>query len=115
MLMSFIVGERFEKFPAILSIALFLWWWWSLQWGVRAPLEVFKTVNKGWGVRATKTIEPEEYICTYAGEVRLLRFPVFRKAVWVLGICFIAPNHTLTSWNPSCIDILSDFVFLFTI
>lgn len=66
-----------------------------MQWGVRAPLEVFKTVNKGWGVRATKTIEPEEYICTYAGEVRCgaVRcgcpgFLVLRKAIFMSGMPF---------------------------
>eukprot|EP00903_Cladosiphon_okamuranus_P012867 g12018.t1 len=39
------------------------------QMGVRAPLEAFKTATKGWGIRATRTIEEGEYICSYAGEM----------------------------------------------
>ena len=39
------------------------------QMGVTAPLEAFKTATKGWGIRATDTIEEGTYICLYAGEV----------------------------------------------
>ena len=39
------------------------------QMGVKAPLEAFKTATKGWGIRATRTIEEGAYICSYAGEV----------------------------------------------
>ncbi|CAN0360780.1 unnamed protein product, partial [Laminaria digitata] len=38
------------------------------QAGVQAPLEAFKTATKGWGVRATATIQEGTYICSYAGE-----------------------------------------------
>lgn len=39
------------------------------QMGVTAPLQAFKTATKGWGVRATGTIQEGAYICSYAGEV----------------------------------------------
>lgn len=44
--------------------------------GVKAPLEAFKTATKGWGIRATRTIEEGAYICSYAGEV-----PISLRAV----------------------------------
>lgn len=60
-----------------------------LQEGVRAPLEVFKTATKGWGVRATATILEGTYICTYAGEVRVATISLF-------VVCFLSlPNYHL--------------------
>ncbi|KAL5752788.1 hypothetical protein ACOSQ2_023295 [Xanthoceras sorbifolium] len=40
-----------------------------LQNGVRAKLEVFKTENKGWGVRAGEVILRGTFVCEYIGEV----------------------------------------------
>ncbi|KAK8606797.1 hypothetical protein V6N13_052554 [Hibiscus sabdariffa] len=40
-----------------------------LQNGVRVKLEVFKTENKGWGVRAAEPILSGTFVCEYIGEV----------------------------------------------
>ncbi|GLU13667.1 hypothetical protein SLE2022_302870 [Rubroshorea leprosula] len=40
-----------------------------LQNGVRVKLEVFKTKNKGWGVRAGETILRGTFVCEYVGEI----------------------------------------------
>ncbi|KAL4314282.1 histone-lysine N-methyltransferase SUVR5 isoform X1 [Arachis ipaensis] len=40
-----------------------------LQNGVRVKLEVFKTENKGWGVRAGEAILRGTFVCEYIGEV----------------------------------------------
>lgn len=39
------------------------------QGGVKIRLEVFKTKNKGWGLRSWDPIRAGAYICEYAGEV----------------------------------------------
>ncbi|KAL2635753.1 hypothetical protein R1flu_007232 [Riccia fluitans] len=41
----------------------------SSQRGIRFNLEVFKTKDKGWGVRSTDYIPPGSFICEYLGEV----------------------------------------------
>ncbi|CAN0370536.1 unnamed protein product [Ascophyllum nodosum] len=69
------------------------------QLGVTAPLEVFKTPNKGWGVRATATIELEEYICTYAGELipesaYQAREPEYEKRDQGQGACYCFNVYT---------------------
>ncbi|XVF59547.1 hypothetical protein PTKIN_Ptkin07bG0284900 [Pterospermum kingtungense] len=40
-----------------------------LQNGVRVKLEVFKTENKGWGVRAGEPILSGTFVCEYVGEI----------------------------------------------
>jgi hypothetical protein len=35
--------------------------------GLRVPLELFKTVHKGWGVRAACDLLPGTMICQYLG------------------------------------------------
>ncbi|XVE82696.1 hypothetical protein DITRI_Ditri16bG0026600 [Diplodiscus trichospermus] len=40
-----------------------------LQNGVRVKLEVFKTKNKGWGVRAGEPILSGTFVCEYIGEI----------------------------------------------
>ncbi|XVF61946.1 hypothetical protein PTKIN_Ptkin08bG0175900 [Pterospermum kingtungense] len=40
-----------------------------LQNGVRVKLEVFKTENKGWGVRAGEPILSGTFVCEYIGEI----------------------------------------------
>ncbi|TYH29058.1 hypothetical protein ES288_A02G194200v1 [Gossypium darwinii] len=40
-----------------------------LQKGVRVKLEVFKTENKGWGVRAGEPILSGTFVCEYVGEI----------------------------------------------
>ncbi|XP_039053346.1 histone-lysine N-methyltransferase SUVR5-like [Hibiscus syriacus] len=40
-----------------------------LQKGVQAKLEVFKTENKGWGVRAVEPILSGTFVCEYIGEI----------------------------------------------
>ncbi|PRP86355.1 histone-lysine N-methyltransferase SUV39H2-like [Planoprotostelium fungivorum] len=40
-----------------------------LQLGGRHPLQLFKTVDKGWGVRCLKPIRKGTFVCEYAGEV----------------------------------------------
>lgn len=37
--------------------------------GLRAHLEVFKTNNKGWGLRSWDPIRAGSFVCEYAGEV----------------------------------------------
>ena len=61
-----------RRFLNIKIKVVFLLTSWRLQAGVQAPLEAFKTATKGWGVRATATIQEGTYICSYAGEVRLV-------------------------------------------
>lgn len=41
------------------------------QNGIQHKLEVFKTENRGWGVRATADIPEAMFICNYAGDVLL--------------------------------------------
>lgn len=41
-----------------------------LAWGaLDALLQVFKTKNRGWGVRSHDTIPPGAFVCTYTGEL----------------------------------------------
>ncbi|KAJ4883476.1 hypothetical protein Rs2_33569 [Raphanus sativus] len=40
------------------------------QMGVKVRLEVFKTVNRGWGLRSWDPIRAGAFICVYAGEAR---------------------------------------------
>ncbi|KAJ0235199.1 Histone-lysine N-methyltransferase [Hirschfeldia incana] len=40
------------------------------QMGVKVKLEVFKTVNRGWGLRSWDPIRAGSFICIYAGEAR---------------------------------------------
>ncbi|KAK9108768.1 hypothetical protein Sjap_016828 [Stephania japonica] len=40
-----------------------------LQNGLRVKLEVFKTVDKGWGLRAREAIARGTFVCEYIGEV----------------------------------------------
>eukprot|EP00965_Chrysotila_dentata_P241327 6204209-Pleurochrysis_carterae.AAC.2 len=39
--------------------------------GVRAELQVFKTVGRGWGVRSQKPLSAGSFICEYTGEMLL--------------------------------------------
>ncbi|KAF5197793.1 Histone-lysine N-methyltransferase, H3 lysine-9 specific SUVH6 [Thalictrum thalictroides] len=39
------------------------------QRGIKLPLEVFKTRNKGWGVRCLSSIPSGSFICEYTGEL----------------------------------------------
>ncbi|TVU09312.1 hypothetical protein EJB05_42776, partial [Eragrostis curvula] len=39
------------------------------QHGVKIPLEIFKTGNRGWGVRSLSSIPSGSFICEYAGEL----------------------------------------------
>ncbi|KAL1493502.1 hypothetical protein AB1Y20_017207 [Prymnesium parvum] len=39
--------------------------------GVWAPLQVFKTKGRGWGVRSTKALAAGSFICEYTGEMLL--------------------------------------------
>lgn len=63
--------------------------------GVTAPLEAFKTETKGWGVRATGTIQEGEYICSYAGEVCTLRLPLPLPAVSLSA--FLGFGHEMSA------------------
>ncbi|XP_045102813.1 histone-lysine N-methyltransferase EHMT1-like isoform X2 [Portunus trituberculatus] len=40
-----------------------------VQHGISAHMQLFKTVGKGWGVRALKTIQKGSYVCEYVGEI----------------------------------------------
>jgi len=40
-----------------------------IQHGIKYRLEVFKTKNRGWGVRSHDTIPPGAFVCTYTGEL----------------------------------------------
>uniref|UniRef100_A0A1J3F769 Histone-lysine N-methyltransferase, H3 lysine-9 specific SUVH1 n=1 Tax=Noccaea caerulescens TaxID=107243 RepID=A0A1J3F769_NOCCA len=40
------------------------------QMGVKVRLEVFKTVNRGWGLRSWDPIRAGSFICIYAGEAK---------------------------------------------
>ncbi|WZZ23121.1 hypothetical protein YC2023_124508 [Brassica napus] len=40
------------------------------QMGVKVKLEVFKTVNRGWGLRSWDPIRAGSFICIYAGEAK---------------------------------------------
>lgn len=40
-----------------------------VQNGIQHKLEVFKTANKGWGVKTTTDLPPGAFICHYAGDV----------------------------------------------
>jgi histone-lysine N-methyltransferase SETMAR len=37
--------------------------------GLRTPLSVFKTVDRGWGVRTQDTLRRGQFVCEYAGEL----------------------------------------------
>ena len=37
--------------------------------GIQVPLVVFKTRNRGWGVRAEVPLERGQYVCEYAGAI----------------------------------------------
>ncbi|KAL6761714.1 hypothetical protein V8C86DRAFT_808288 [Haematococcus lacustris] len=39
--------------------------------GIKLPLEVFKTVNRGWGVRCPTPIKAGSFICCYIGTLKL--------------------------------------------
>lgn len=68
------------------------------QMGVTAPLEAFKTATKGWGIRATRTIEEGAYICSYAGEVGADFQPQGRGAREGLASrCFLSSRSCLIS------------------
>ncbi|VVA95118.1 unnamed protein product [Arabis nemorensis] len=41
-----------------------------LQTGLKARLEVFKTANRGWGLRSWDPIRAGSFICEYAGEIK---------------------------------------------
>ncbi|CAN8239613.1 unnamed protein product [Cochlearia groenlandica] len=41
-----------------------------IQTGLQARMEVFKTVNRGWGLRSLDHIRAGSFICEYAGEVK---------------------------------------------
>ncbi|ESQ27879.1 hypothetical protein EUTSA_v10018201mg [Eutrema salsugineum] len=41
-----------------------------IQTGLKARLEVFKTANRGWGLRSWDPIRAGSFICEYAGEVK---------------------------------------------
>jgi len=40
-----------------------------VQHGLKAPLQVFKTAAKGWGIRPLFDIPQGAFICIYAGQV----------------------------------------------
>ncbi|XP_055345914.1 uncharacterized protein LOC129593563 [Paramacrobiotus metropolitanus] len=40
-----------------------------VQNGIRMPFEIFMTRNRGWGVRATRTIQPGEFVVEFVGEI----------------------------------------------
>ncbi|XP_045581767.2 uncharacterized protein G9a isoform X3 [Procambarus clarkii] len=40
-----------------------------VQHGISAHMQLFKTSEKGWGVRALKTIQKGSYVCEYVGEI----------------------------------------------
>ncbi|XP_018021022.1 titin homolog [Hyalella azteca] len=40
-----------------------------VQHGITAHLQLFRTTNKGWGVRALKRILKGSYVCEYVGEI----------------------------------------------
>lgn len=40
-----------------------------VQHGPTVPFVVFKTVDRGWGLRATKALKPGQFVCEYVGEV----------------------------------------------
>ncbi|KAJ0266389.1 Histone-lysine N-methyltransferase [Hirschfeldia incana] len=40
------------------------------QMGIKVKLEVFKTVNRGWGLRSWDPIRAGSFICIYAGEAK---------------------------------------------
>ncbi|KAK3894607.1 hypothetical protein Pcinc_001655 [Petrolisthes cinctipes] len=40
-----------------------------VQHGISAHMQLFRTVGKGWGVRALKTIQKGSYVCEYVGEI----------------------------------------------
>ncbi|XP_069938881.1 uncharacterized protein G9a isoform X3 [Cherax quadricarinatus] len=40
-----------------------------VQHGISAHMQLFKTAEKGWGVRALKTIQKGSYVCEYVGEI----------------------------------------------
>lgn len=41
-----------------------------IQTGLKARLEVFKTANRGWGLRSWDPLRAGSFICEYAGEVK---------------------------------------------
>eukprot|EP00698_Gefionella_okellyi_P023871 TRINITY_DN8276_c0_g1_i1.p1 TRINITY_DN8276_c0_g1~~TRINITY_DN8276_c0_g1_i1.p1 ORF type:complete len:922 (-),score=152.88 TRINITY_DN8276_c0_g1_i1:1619-4384(-) len=41
----------------------------AIQRGRRFELEIFRTVGKGWGVRAVTPIPPDQFVCEYVGEL----------------------------------------------
>ncbi|GAU90867.1 hypothetical protein RvY_03226 [Ramazzottius varieornatus] len=40
-----------------------------VQKGIRMAFEIFMTTKRGWGVRATRTIQPGEFIMEFVGEI----------------------------------------------
>ncbi|KAL8831050.1 MAG: hypothetical protein Q9191_001096 [Dirinaria sp. TL-2023a] len=40
-----------------------------VQWGRKVPLEIFKTTNRGWGLRCPKALQKGQFIDTYRGEI----------------------------------------------
>ncbi|XP_015988591.2 histone-lysine N-methyltransferase SETMAR isoform X1 [Rousettus aegyptiacus] len=64
-----------------------------VQRGLRAPLQVFRTAAKGWGVRALARVPRGRFVCQYAGEVlggaearRRVRAQTPRDANYVLAV-----------------------------
>ncbi|KAI9677262.1 MAG: hypothetical protein M1829_002604 [Trizodia sp. TS-e1964] len=40
-----------------------------VQWGRQVPLEIFKTTNRGWGLRALADLRKGEFVDVYKGEI----------------------------------------------
>ncbi|KAF3562371.1 hypothetical protein DY000_02019749 [Brassica cretica] len=65
------------------------------QMGVKVKLEVFKTVNRGWGLRSWDPIRAGSFICIYAGEAKDKSKPVSyeHNGQLFLHVAFFAMSH----------------------
>ena len=67
----------------------------------RRPLQVFKTEERGYGVRCTRKLDPGTFICAYLGEVACDRWGarcVF-VCVWWGCVCGGGGGGALVAWN----------------
>lgn len=61
-----------------------------VQHGLQVRLQLFKTQNKGWGIRCLDDIAKGSFVCIYAGNtlIKDLDFSLFKRTITpVFSLC----------------------------
>lgn len=72
--------------------------------GVRAPLEVFKTSRRGWGLRCRRALARGEFVCEYAGELLSSAEAARRQRRAVPNYIFVVREHSRSGTWRTIID-----------